>query len=76
MLAGRAFRGGVRAFSTTRPAFEVFYTKTHEWVDINGARAKIGITDFAQNELGEVVYVDLPAVGDSVVSGMVFVLAY
>eukprot|EP01060_Flectonema_neradi_P022255 TRINITY_DN30529_c0_g1_i1.p1 TRINITY_DN30529_c0_g1~~TRINITY_DN30529_c0_g1_i1.p1 ORF type:complete len:146 (+),score=46.56 TRINITY_DN30529_c0_g1_i1:56-493(+) len=69
MLAGRAFRGGMRAFSTTSPAFKVFYTKTHEWVDITDKTAKIGITDFAQNELGEVVYVDLPEAGDSLTAG-------
>ena len=39
------------------------YTKTHEWVKIDGDIATIGITDFAQSELGDVVYVDLPNVG-------------
>jgi glycine cleavage system H protein len=42
------------------------YTKEHEWVRIEGARARIGITDYAQDALGDVVYVDLPAVGASV----------
>jgi len=42
------------------------YTREHEWVLIEGNQATIGITDFAQHELGEVVYVELPKVGDSV----------
>jgi glycine cleavage system H protein len=39
------------------------YTKEHEWVRVEGTRARVGITDFAQDALGDVVYVDLPAVG-------------
>jgi len=39
------------------------YTKDHEWVRLEGTRALIGITDFAQDALGDVVYVDLPEVG-------------
>ena len=42
------------------------YTKEHEWVKIEGNTAIIGITDFAQNELGDIVFVELPEVGDSV----------
>ncbi len=42
---------------------DVKYTKTHEWVRIEGDKATIGITDHAQSELGDIVYVDLPAVG-------------
>jgi glycine cleavage system H protein len=42
------------------------YTREHEWVLIEGNQATVGITDFAQHELGEVVYVELPKVGDSV----------
>ncbi len=42
------------------------YTREHEWVMIEGNQATVGITDFAQHELGEVVYVELPKVGDSV----------
>lgn len=41
------------------------YTKDHEWVRINGGVATIGITDHAQRQLGDVVYVELPKVGDS-----------
>jgi len=39
------------------------YTKDHEWVRMEGTRARIGITDFAQDALGDVVYVDLPEIG-------------
>jgi glycine cleavage system H protein len=39
------------------------YTKTHEWVRLEGDVATVGITDFAQSELGDIVYVDLPNVG-------------
>jgi len=40
-----------------------YYTKDHEWVKIEGDKGTIGITDFAQKQLGDVVYVELPAVG-------------
>ncbi len=42
------------------------YTKEHEWVKIDGDVALVGITDFAQDQLGDVVYVELPKVGDRV----------
>ncbi|MCK4857114.1 MAG: glycine cleavage system protein GcvH [candidate division Zixibacteria bacterium] len=42
------------------------YTKEHEWVKIEGDVATIGITDYAQGELGDIVFVELPAVGDEV----------
>jgi len=45
------------------------YTKEHEWVLLEGSRAKIGITDYAQDSLGAVVFVELPAVGDSLAAG-------
>jgi glycine cleavage system H protein len=44
---------------------ENLYTKDHEWLLVQGDVAIIGITDYAQHELGDVVYVDLPEVGDS-----------
>lgn len=43
----------------------LWYTPTHEWVKIEGSKATIGITDYAQNSLGSVVFVDLPNVGSS-----------
>ena len=45
------------------------YTKDHEWVRVEGAVAKVGITDFAQGELGDIVYVEAPAVGTTVAAG-------
>jgi glycine cleavage system H protein len=48
------------------------YTKDHEWIDAKGDTAAIGITDYAQSELGDVVFVELPAVGKELVSGKTF----
>ena len=48
------------------------YTTDHEWVRIDGDTAVVGITDFAQDQLGDVVYVDLPAVGSTITRGEVF----
>lgn len=48
------------------------YTKDHEWVKADGNMATIGITDFAQGELGDIVYVDITTAGQSLVSGDVF----
>jgi len=45
------------------------YTKEHEWVSANGDAATIGITDHAQQELGDIVYVDLPKVGSLIEAG-------
>jgi glycine cleavage system H protein len=45
------------------------YTKEHEWVRLDGTRAMVGITDFAQDALGDVVYVDLPEIGAVVQAG-------
>ena len=45
------------------------YTKEHEWVAVAGATATIGITDFAQAELGDIVYVELPEAGRTVSAG-------
>ncbi|HUT00723.1 MAG TPA: glycine cleavage system protein GcvH [Candidatus Thermoplasmatota archaeon] len=45
------------------------YTKTHEWVKLLGAKAKIGITDHAQHELTDIVFVELPTVGKEIKKG-------
>ena len=45
------------------------YTKEHEWISVEGDVGSIGITDHAQNELGDIVYVDLPKVGATVAKG-------
>ena len=48
------------------------YTKDHEWVRLSGDVAEVGITDYAQQQLGDVVYVDLPAVGTKLDAGSTF----
>lgn len=66
--------GGSRWYSPIManvPA-ELKYTKSHEWVRVEGDTVTIGITEFAQSELGDVVYVDLPAVGRSLAVEEVF----
>jgi len=51
---------------------ELKYTKDHEWVKIDGDTATIGITEFAQRELGDIVYVDISSVGKEVAKEQVF----
>jgi glycine cleavage system H protein len=46
-----------------------YYTKDHEWVDVDGATATVGITDYAQGQLGDVVFVELPEAGRTVAAG-------
>lgn len=48
------------------------YAKTHEWVRVDGEYAYIGISDFAQSELGDIVYVDVPTLGENLSNGDVF----
>jgi glycine cleavage system H protein len=48
------------------------YTKEHEWIEANGKIGRVGITDYAQNTLGDIVFVDLPKVGTSLERGKVF----
>ncbi len=48
------------------------YTKEHEWVQVEGDHATVGITDHAQHELGDIVFVDLPKAGASVAKGRTF----
>ncbi len=51
---------------------ELKYTKDHEWVKIEGNIATVGITDFAQGELGDIVYVDITTAGEEVAEGEIF----
>ena len=51
---------------------ELKYSKDHEWLRLAGAEAEVGITDYAQQQLGDVVYVELPEVGRVVTQGEVF----
>jgi glycine cleavage system H protein len=48
------------------------YTKDHEWLQIDAGVGRVGITDFAQKQLGDVVYVELPEVGTTVAQGQAF----
>jgi len=48
------------------------YTKEHEWIDLADERGKIGITDYAQQQLGDVVYIELPEVGAKLKQGQSF----
>ncbi|HWT66314.1 MAG TPA: glycine cleavage system protein GcvH [Terracidiphilus sp.] len=48
------------------------YTKEHEWITVDGGIGTIGITDYAQNSLGDIVYVDVPKVGDVITANQVF----
>jgi len=48
------------------------YTKEHEWISVEGSIGTIGITEYAQNSLGDIVYVDAPKVGDTVTANKTF----
>jgi glycine cleavage system H protein len=48
------------------------YTSEHEWIRLDGEIAYVGITDFAQDQLGDIVFVDIPSVGETLASGEVF----
>jgi glycine cleavage system H protein len=48
------------------------YTKEHEWISVDGVVGTVGITDYAQSSLGDIVFVELPKVGDTVEAGKIF----
>ena len=48
------------------------YTKEHEWISVEGTTGTVGITDYAQSSLGDIVFVELPTVGDELEAGKVF----
>jgi glycine cleavage system H protein len=48
------------------------YTREHEWIAVEGSSGSIGITDYAQNSLGDIVYVDAPKIGDQVTANATF----
>ena len=48
------------------------YTKDHEWIELSGGTGKVGITDYAQQQLGDVVYVELPEIGAKLKQGQSF----
>ncbi|AFR34945.1 Glycine cleavage system H protein (lipoate-binding) [Riemerella anatipestifer RA-CH-1] len=60
-----------KIYKMNTPA-ELKYTKDHEWVKIEGNIATVGITDFAQSELGDIVFVDVDTVDETLNSGEVF----
>ena len=51
---------------------DIRYTDEHEWARISGDTARIGVSDYAQDQLGDIVFVELPAVGDTIAKGEVF----
>lgn len=51
---------------------ELKYTKEHEWIRVEGEVAYVGITDYAQNELGEIVYIEIETIGETLAEGEVF----
>jgi glycine cleavage system H protein len=48
------------------------YTKEHEWIEVAGTIGTVGITDYAQNSLGDIVFVELPKIGDAIEAGKIF----
>jgi glycine cleavage system H protein len=48
---------------------ELKYSKSHEWVRVDGDVATVGLADYAQNELGDITYLELPDIGDNIVAG-------
>lgn len=62
-INNRRYYGGVFRMSLPK---ELRYSDEHEWVKEEGEKVRIGITDFAQSELGDIVFVELPEVGDEV----------
>jgi glycine cleavage system H protein len=48
---------------------DLYFTKEHEWIRVEGDRATVGITDFAQGQLGDVVFVEVPAIGSTLTRG-------
>jgi glycine cleavage system H protein len=70
-VAAAALATGSTLSPMTLVPEDLQYSAEHEWVRLEGEIALIGITDFAQDQLGDIVYVDLPAVGDQVQAGSV-----
>lgn len=64
--------GGGKAGIPMNIPEELKYTKSHEWVKMTGDTAEIGLTDYAQGKLGDLVFVNLPEPGDAIKTGEVF----
>ena len=65
---GKGGSGGLTSPAMNVPE-ELHYSSDHEWVQVDGTRARLGITDYAQDALGDVVFVELPEVGTTVAAG-------
>ena len=72
MLARTFLRRGVAAMPAARRFATTYFTDDHEWVSVDGGVATIGITEHAQEALGDIVYVELPDMGASFKSGDAF----
>lgn len=70
-LSGPLLIFAVKSFIMSYPA-NLRYTKDHEWISLEGDTATIGITDFAQRELGDIVYVEVETIGKTLAAGAVF----
>ena len=68
---GKGGSGGLTSPAMNVPE-ELHYSSDHEWVQVDGTRARLGITDYAQDALGDVVYVQVPEVGAAAAAGSSF----
>lgn len=68
----RTGKNTIRRLPTRMYPKDLLYTSEHEWVKVEGSKARVGVTDYAQKELGDVVFVDLPSVGDTLAAGQAF----
>ena len=69
MIDLRIIYGGIFVMSTPK---DLRYSEEHEWVKVEGEKVRVGITHFAQHELGDIVFVELPEVGDEVTADEAF----
>jgi glycine cleavage system H protein len=65
------YKKTTEGFKMTTPK-DLRYTEEHEWVKVEGDQVRVGITDFAQHELGDIVFVELPEVGDEIIADQPF----
>ena len=58
-----------QSFSSSQSLLDVFYTKKHEWVNVEGSKGVVGVSGYAADSLGDIVYAQLPDVGSTVTAG-------
>ena len=58
-----------QSFSSSQSLLDVFYTKKHEWVNVEGSKGVVGVSGYAADSLGDIVYAQLPDVGSTVIAG-------